>query len=109
MPPILMQVILILSWLALPVGLLCIVDDWFVRPRRQIAASPEPAPDSHLMSLAYHVLPILIGAAVIRLLVAEQLDFSAVLVAISAVTGVIWAVDAAALRRLRRSAATGAG
>ena len=109
MPPILMQVILILSWLALPVGLLCIVDDWFLRPRRQIAASPQPVPDSSLMSLAYHVLPILIGAAVIRLLVAEQLDFSAVLVAISAVTGVIWAVDAWGLRRLRRGAAKAAG
>ena len=109
MPPILMQVILVLSWLALPVGLLCILDDWFLRPRRQIAASPQPVPDSPLMSLAYHVLPILIGAAVIRLLVAEQLDFSAVLVAISAVTGVIWAVDAGVLHRRRRAKAKAAG
>jgi len=109
MPPILMQVILVLSWLALPVGLLCIVDDWFLRPRRQIAAAPAPVADSPFMSLAYHVLPILIGAAVVRLLVAEQLDFSAVLVAISAVTGLIWAVDAGLLRRHRRTAAKTAG
>ena len=109
MPPVFMQVILALSWLALPVGLLCIVDDWFLRPRRQIAAAPQPLTDSALMSLAYHVLPILIGAAVVRLLVAEQLDFSAVLVAISAVTGVIWAADAWVLRRLRRRAAKAAG
>src|SRR5579863_2897069 len=109
MPPILMQVIVALSWLALPVGLLCIVDDWFLRPRRQIAASPKPATGSPAMSVAYHVLPILIGAAVVRLLVAEQLDFSAVLVAISAATGVIWAVDTWGLRRLRRTAAKAAG
>ena len=109
MPPLLMQVILALSWLALPVGLLCIVDDWFLRPQRQIAALPEPVADSPLMSLAYHVLPILIGAAVVRLLVAEQLDFSAVLVAISAVTGVIWAVDVCVLRRRRRTAVNAAG
>jgi signal peptidase I len=109
MPPVLMQVILALSWLALPVGLLCIVDDWFLRPRRQIAAAPQPVTDSALMSLAYHALPILIGAAVVRLLVAEQLDFSSVLVAICAVTGIIWAVDAGILRRRRRVAAQAAG
>jgi len=109
MPPVLMQVILVLAWLALPVGLLCIFDDWFLRPRRQIAAAPEPVVDSPTMSVAYHVLPILIGAAVVRLLVAEQLDFSGVLVAISAVTGVIWAVDAWVLGRQRRRAAKAAG
>ncbi|HEX5206385.1 MAG TPA: signal peptidase I [Steroidobacteraceae bacterium] len=109
MPPVLMQVILVLAWLALPVGLLCILDDWFLRPRRQVAASPKPASDSPVMSLAYHVLPILIGAAVVRLLVAEQLDFSGVLVAISGVTGVIWAADAAVLRRRRLVAAKAAG
>jgi signal peptidase I len=109
MPPLLMQVILALSWLALPVGLLCILDDWFLRPRRQLAKSPEPVADSGFMSLAYHVLPILIGAAVVRLLVAEQLDFSAVLVAISGVTGIIWVLDAGVLRRQRRVAAEAAG
>ena len=109
MPPVLMQVILALAWLALPVGLLCIVDDWFLRPRRQIAASSQPVADSPAMSLAYHVLPILIGAAVVRLLVAEQLDFSGVLVGIAAVTGVIWAADAAVLRRRRFAAAKAGG
>jgi signal peptidase I len=109
MPPMLMQVILVLAWLALPVGLLCILDDWFLRPRRQLAAAPEPVADSSLMSLAYLALPILIGAAVIRLLVSEQLDFSAVLVAISAVTGVIWALDAWVLGRWRSAAAKARG
>src|SRR6185437_11652440 len=109
MPPLLMQVILALSWLALPVGLLCIIDDWFLRPRRQIAAAPKPVADSGALSIAYHVLPILIGAAVVRLLVAEQLDFSGVLVAISAVTGIIWAADGWVLRRRRWTAAKAAG
>ena len=109
MPPLLLEIIRALAWLALPVGLLCIVDDWFLRPRRQIAASPKPAADSPAMSFAYLVLPILIGAAVVRLLVAEQLDFSGVLVAISGVTGVIWAADAAVLHRRRLIAAKAAG
>ncbi len=109
MTPLIMQIIVALSWLALPVGLVCIVDDWFLRPRRQIAVAPQPVADSPLMSVCYHALPILIGAAVIRLLVSEQLDFSAVLVAISAVTGLIWAVDAGVLRQWRRAAAKSAG
>ena len=109
MPPVLMQVILVLAWLALLVGLLCIRDDWFLRPWRQIAASPKPVADSPAMTLAYHVLPILVGAAVVRLLVAEQLDFSGVLVAISGVTGVIWALDAGVLRRRRLVAAKATG
>lgn len=109
MPSMLMQVILALSWLALPVGLLCILDDWFLRPRRQLAAAPKPLADPAALSLAYQALPILIGAAVVRLLVAEQLDFSTVLVAITAVTGVIWAADAWVLRGRRRAAAKAAG
>jgi hypothetical protein len=33
MPQSLISIIVLLSWLALPVGLVCIVDDWFLRPR----------------------------------------------------------------------------
>jgi signal peptidase I len=98
-----------LSLLAIPVGLFCIYDDWFVRPRRQIAASPQEAPDPALVSVAYHTLPILIGAAVLRLLIAERLDFSAVLAGITLVTGLVWAVDALFLARGRASLAKAAG
>jgi signal peptidase I len=105
----LMQIIVLLSWLALPVGLLCVVDDWFLRPRRQIAAAPQDARDPPLMSFAYHALPILIGAAVLRLLVAERLDFSAVLFGITILTGVVWLLDAAVLQRGRSAAARAAG
>jgi signal peptidase I len=103
------QLIRALSWLALPVGLICVIDDWLLRPKRQMAMAPKPVADSPLLSRAYRVLPILIAAAVLRLFVAEQLDFSTVLVIISAVSGLIWAADAQLLGRQRRTAARAAG
>jgi len=103
------QIIAILSWLALPVGVLVIVDDWFIRPRRQIAASPQPPIDPPLMRTAYLLLPLFIGAAVLRLLMAERLDFSAVLFGITAITGVVWLLDFALLRPRRNKAARAAG
>jgi signal peptidase I len=105
----LMQILVILSWLGLPVGILCIVDDWFLRPRRQIAAAPQEARDPPLMVFAYHALPILIGAAVLRLLVAERLDFSAVLFGITVLTGLVWLVDALVFQRRRSAGARAAG
>ncbi len=109
MSQLLMQIIVLLSWLALPVGVLCVIDDWFLRPRRQIAAAPQEARDPALVALAYHILPILIGAAVLRLLVAERLDFSAVLFGITVLTGIVWGVDSLLLARRRLQAATAAG
>ena len=103
------QVIGALSWLALPVGVICLVDDWALRPRRQIAASPDFLADAPLLSAAYHLLPILIAAAVVRLFFTEQFDFSTLLVIISAVSGLFWAVDALLLAPRRRLAAGRAG
>jgi signal peptidase I len=103
------QIIVILSWLALPIGLLVIADDWFFRSRRQIAASPQPPVDPPLMRTAYLLLPLFIGAAVLRLLLAERLDFSSVLFGITALTGVIWLLDVALLRPRRARAARAAG
>jgi signal peptidase I len=103
-----MSVIVVLSWLALPVAVACIVDDWFLRPRRAIAASAPPH-DAPLMTFLYSALPVLIACAVLRLLVAERLDFSAVLLAITVLTGVVWAVDALLLRGRRAAAARAAG
>jgi len=105
----LMPIVVFLSWLALPVGLLCIADDWFFRPRRQIAASPQEAHDPLPVSVAYHTLPILIGAAVLRMLVSDGLDFSAVLFGITLLTGLVWAVDALFLARGRAAAAKAGG
>src|ERR1700727_1317149 len=101
----LMPAVVFLSWLALSVGLLCIADDWFLRPRRQIRAAPQEAHDPPLVAVAYHTLPILIGAAVLRLLVAERLGFSAGVFGITLLTGLVWAVDALVLARRRAAAA----
>jgi signal peptidase I len=105
----LMNLIVLLSWLAIPVGILAVIDDWFLRPRRQIAAAPQPARDPAVLTLAYRVLPVLIGAAVLRLLVAERLDFSAVLLLITLITGVVWWLDTLLFRRWRDTAARTAG
>jgi signal peptidase I len=102
----LMPLIVLLSWLALPVGLACIVDDWLLRPRRSLTASAHEAP---AMRVLYGVLPFLIGAAVLRLLLAERLDFSAVLLSITVATGLVWAFDAVVLRPRRLAAAHAAG
>jgi len=100
-------VILLLSWLALPVTLVCVVDDWLLRPAR-VAAAAQPPRDAPLMRALYGILPILICAAVLRLLLADKLDFSAVLLAITAVTGVVWGLDALLLAPRRAAAARAA-
>lgn len=106
---LLAQIIRVLSWPAVPVGFICLVDDWLLKPKRLMAAAPRLAPDPPMLALAYRLLPIFIGAAVISALMAEQLDFSAVLVIISAGTGLIWAADALVLAPRRRAAANPAG
>jgi signal peptidase I len=104
-----MLIIVALSWLALPVGLVCLIDDWFLRPRRQIAALPQPSRDPPAIAFAYHALPILVAAAVLRLLVAERLDFALVLSLITILTGAIWGLDVLWLRARRAAAVRGAG
>jgi signal peptidase I len=102
---VLSQVSLVLAWLAVPVGLVCMLDDWLFRPRRRMAGAAEPP----LLSLAYRLLPLLIAAAVLRLLIMEQIDFSALLVAVCAASGAVWAADSLFLSRRRRRAAAAAG
>src|ERR1700756_3901709 len=105
----LMPLIVLLSWLALPVTLLCIVDDWLLRPQRSIAAGAQAVREAPLMRLLYGTLPVLIVAAVLRLLLAERLDFSAVLLAITGATGLVWALDALLPAPRRPPAARAAG
>jgi signal peptidase I len=104
----LMPLLVLLSWLALPVGLVCVVDDWLLRPRRAARLGSGPR-DTAVMRALYGVLPVLIGAAVLRLLLAERLDFSAVLLAITVVTAAVWAFDAYLLRPQRAATARAAG
>src|SRR5438105_1105346 len=105
----LMPLIVLLSWLALPVTLICIVDDWLLRPRRVIASGRQTVPDAPLMRALYGALPVLLACAVLRLLLAERLDFSAVLLAITVLTGLVWALDAALLAPRRTASARAAG
>ncbi|MGB6451366.1 MAG: signal peptidase I [Steroidobacteraceae bacterium] len=105
----LMSLISVLSWLVIPVAVVCVVDDWILRPRRQIAAAPEPARDPPFVACAYYALPVLIAAGIIRLLADETLDFSFVLLLIAVVTGLAWLIDVTVLRRRRMEAARAAG
>jgi signal peptidase I len=100
----------LLSWLALPATLICIVDDWFLRPRRALSvpAGAPAAPDATWLTLLYTVLPVLILAAVVRLLISETLDFSAVLLGITVVTGIVWGMDSALFKPARVAAARAA-
>jgi signal peptidase I len=107
MPQFLMPIVVVLSWLALPVTLVCVIDDWLLRPHR--ALSGAPSLDSPLMRFLYGALPVLIVCAVLRLLLAERLDFSAVLLGITVLTGAVWAVDALWLAPRRAAAARRAG
>ena len=98
----------ILSVLALPAVLVAVIDDWFLRPRRRLAGVTQDPP---ILATIYFVLPVLVVAAVLRLLGSERLDFSLVLVIVVAVAGVIWLIDhlVFAPMRARVAAASGTG
>jgi len=103
------QIIWVLSVLLLPVAAIVIVDDWFLRPKRRLAALPAVAPDPAPLRMAYTAFPVLLAAGAIRLFRSERLDFSLVLVLVSLVGGFIWALDAWVLRGARARAAVRAG
>jgi signal peptidase I len=105
----LMPLFVVLSWLLLPAIVIAIVDDWFLRPRRRLAALPAVAKDPGFIRIVYAVLPILLIGGAIRLFMSERLDFSLVLVLASFAGIVIWALDSWLLRRARDRAAVAAG
>ncbi|MEZ5499229.1 MAG: signal peptidase I [Steroidobacteraceae bacterium] len=93
----------ILDWLtvaAVVFGVICAVDDLFIRPRRRAERGPDSTDPQPLRTM-YFLLPFLVIAAVLRLLRAERLDFSLVLVLITVISGALWAIDVLLLRRLR--------
>jgi signal peptidase I len=108
MPSIVMQLIIVLSWLAIPVGLVCFIDDWLLRPARRLKAGEAPA-EHALVRVCYRALPIVVLAVVLRIFISETLNFSAVLVIITAATGLIWLLDALLLAPRRSRAAQAAG
>ena len=73
----------LLSLLAVPVTIACVVDDWVLRPKRQLRApAGQPLPDPLLMRVLYGFLPVTILGLFISLYTAERADFSLVLVAV---------------------------
>jgi signal peptidase I len=94
-----------LSLFALPIALWCAIDSWFLAPRRKIAAGSLDAPDPPLMRAMYMVLPVFVIAPIVRMISAETLDFSLVLLLLSVFTGVIWLIDQLVFRKKREQAA----
>src|SRR5580692_10722848 len=100
------QILTVLAALAVPATIIAIVDDWFLRPRRRIAGGKSDAP---WLAANYYLLPLLLIAALLRLLVSERLDFSLVLVTVVAVAGAVWLLDHLLFEPARRRAAAAAG
>ena len=105
----LMQIVTPLTWLAGPLTLLAVIDDWFLRPRRRLAALPAAAVDPVWIRGVYLALPVAIMGAILRLLMSEELDFSLVLVLVLAVSAVVWAGDRFVLAPMRARAAARKG
>jgi signal peptidase I len=95
-----------LSYAAVPVGLWCFIDSWFLAPRRHIlAGTAQPPEPPALTRIAYLVLPVLLVAIIVRMITAETLDFSLVLFLLSVGTGLVWAIDHLLVRKRREAAA----
>jgi len=100
-----MQITTLLAWITGPLALLAMVDDWFLRPGRRLAALPDPP----LMRAVYMLLPVAVVGSIVRLLASEQLDFSLVLVLVLAVAALVRLVDGLLLAPRRARAAARAG
>lgn len=96
----------LLSWLAvlaLPLAIVCVVDDWFLRSKR-LASRPAGAPvDPWWMKIAYGLLPFSVLAVLLQLFMSQRTDFGAVLVSVTAVSGVVWGIDHFFLRKSREA------
>jgi signal peptidase I len=103
------QVLTLLAWLAGPITLLAVLDDWFLRPRRRLLKGPAAATEPGWARGIYLALPIVIIGAILRLLISERLDFSLVLVLVLFASGAVWALDRLLLAPARARAASRAG
>src|SRR6202453_1458457 len=92
-------------------GIVCVLvilaDGWFFRLKRDPGATSVEEP--LLPKLAGYALVGLALAMLWRLFRYEAVDFSLMLVVVGAVSGIIWAADAAFFARRRRVAAASAG
>jgi signal peptidase I len=94
------QISVPLSWLAPPVGLWLLIDSWIFAPRRRLAHGLD-TPDPPLLRVAYFILPLLVVAVIVRMISADTLDFSLVLLLLSAATGIVWVIDSLFFRKKR--------
>ena len=101
----LMQITTALAWIAGPLALLAMVDDWFLRPGRRLAGLPDPP----LMRGVYRLLPVAVIGSIARLLMSEQLDFSLVLVLVLVAAALVRVLDGWLLAPRRARAAARAG
>jgi signal peptidase I len=99
------QLAQILTYIAMVAVPLAIIDDWFLRPHRRIAALPAAAEDPGWLKLFYALLPVPIIGSVINLMLSERLDFSLDLVIIISAAAVVWALDRFVLAPMRARAA----
>lgn len=102
-------ILLVSTWLLVPVLAVVVVDDWFLRPARRLAALPGEAVDPPLLTWLYNLLLPLMIAGALHLIRSERLDFALTLVVISLVGAVIWALDVWVLRPRRDRAALALG
>jgi signal peptidase I len=100
---------LFLVLLCAAVGCLLVVllDAWFLRPRRDPAATSLVEP--WLPTMASYGLVLLSLALLWRMFRYEAVDFSLMLVVVGAVAGLIWLLDALLFARPRNAAARAAG
>src|SRR5712675_3701379 len=105
----LLQIVTPLAWLAGPITLLAIVDDWFLRPRRQLRARSGAVADPGWARAIYLALPVVLIGAILRLLISDRLDFSLVLVLVLLASALVWVLDRLLLAPARARAAQRAG
>src|ERR1044071_2978484 len=98
------QISVPLSWLAPPVGLWLLIDSWIFAPRRRIEHGPDTPRRPPLLRVAYFILPLLVVAVIVRMISADTLDFSLVLLLLSAATGIVWVIDSLFFRKKRDAA-----
>jgi signal peptidase I len=87
--------------------LVILVDGWFLRPRRDPGATGATEPV--IPRIAGYTLVVLAIAMLWRLFRYEAVDFSAMLVLVGAISGVIWVVDYLFFARRRNQLAAAAG
>jgi signal peptidase I len=99
------QLVSILAWLALPAVIIAIINDWFLRPHRRAGPGAEP----RLITVIQYALPVLLIAALWRVLASERLDFNALLVLATVVAGLTWLLDHWVFAPARAHSARGTG